>query len=87
MGLTDDGTANSSDKLTDTAGDVRKWLFADECCDEVTDMTEWPLSLPNGGSIIDVDEGDSTFVRNSKGTKNNAELSLGISTKQVELSL
>jgi len=64
VGLTDDGT---SDKLTDTASDVIEWLFTDESCDEVTDMTEWLSSLPNVGSIMDVDKGDSTFsVRSSK---------------------
>ena len=46
VGLTDDGTANSSDKLTDTASDVIEWLF-NESCDEVTDVTEWLSSLPD----------------------------------------
>jgi len=40
VGLADNGTTNSSDKLIDTASDVIEWLFTDESCDEMTDMTE-----------------------------------------------
>jgi len=50
------------DKLTDTASDVIEWLFTDESCNEVTDMTEWLSSLPDVGSIMDVDESDGTFT-------------------------
>jgi len=72
--------------LTDTASDMIEWLFTYEFCDEVTDMTEWLLSFPDMGSIMNVDEGNSTFVQNSEGTENNADHS-GISTKLVEFSL
>ena len=53
----------------------------------MTDMMKWLSSLPDVGSTMDVDEGNSTFVRNSKDTENNSKLSLRISTKQVEVSL
>jgi len=66
--------------VTDMASDVIEWLFT---CDEVTYMTEWVLSL---GSIMDVDESDSTFsVRNSEGILRTMP-SL-VESKRVELSL